>query len=300
MRRWSSILLLVMLAMAALAVASFHPDDSPASQSSQAPDRSGGTGPRGESGGPQGWPGTPPSPEPPLEPKAPATVKEGAVWIPPLPTMESVAPPAGWVTSGPDVPPMPLTLLRLPRTNITRAKFPAIDFHVHARELTTRRSLPELHHADGLDRHGRHRQSERRHRNNTRHGAEGGRAVPGSRRQLHHLQPRRDQRTGLVAEIRRRDGARLQGGRARHEGLQGARTGGQEPRRQLHPGRRPATRSDLGDGREARQADHDPHQRLDRPLLSDRPEERALRSRPVASSRRHVRESLPRRAALTK
>ena len=109
MRRWSSILLLVMLA------------DSQASQSSQA----------------QGWPGTPPSPEPPLEPKAPATVKEGAVWIPPLPTMASVAPPAGWVTSGPDVPPMPLTLLRLPRTNITRARFPAIDFHVHARELTT-------------------------------------------------------------------------------------------------------------------------------------------------------------------
>lgn len=41
------------------------------------------------------------------------------------------------VTSGPDVPPMPLTLLRLPRTNITRARFPAIDFHVHGRELTT-------------------------------------------------------------------------------------------------------------------------------------------------------------------
>ena len=28
-------------------------------------------------------------------------------------------------------------MLRLPRTNITRAKFPAIDFHVHAGELTT-------------------------------------------------------------------------------------------------------------------------------------------------------------------
>ena len=27
-------------------------------------------------------------------------------------------------------------MLRLPRTNITRAKFPAIDFHVHAGELT--------------------------------------------------------------------------------------------------------------------------------------------------------------------
>jgi predicted TIM-barrel fold metal-dependent hydrolase len=32
---------------------------------------------------------------------------------------------------------MPLTLLRLPRTNITRAKFPAIDVHVHAPQLTS-------------------------------------------------------------------------------------------------------------------------------------------------------------------
>ena len=53
---------------------------------------------RGQSGGPQGWAGTPPSPAPPLEPRVPATVKEGEVWIPPLPKMESVAPPAGWVS----------------------------------------------------------------------------------------------------------------------------------------------------------------------------------------------------------
>lgn len=125
MRRWSPILLLL---VAALASASFRSDNSQPSQSSR---------PRGESGGPQGWAGTPPSAEPPLEPKPPATVKEGDVWIPPLPTMASVAPPAGWVTSGPDEPPMPLTLLRLPRTNITRARFPAIDFHVHAPGLTT-------------------------------------------------------------------------------------------------------------------------------------------------------------------
>jgi predicted TIM-barrel fold metal-dependent hydrolase len=71
-------------------------------------------------------------------------VKERAVWIPPLPTMESVAPSANWVTSGPDTPPMPLTLLRLPRTNITRAKFPAIDFHVHAPELTTAEAYRNL------------------------------------------------------------------------------------------------------------------------------------------------------------
>jgi len=118
MRRWSLILLLVIVASVAFAV-SFQ-----ASQS------------RGGGGSPQGWTGTPPSPEAPLEPKAPATVKEGETWVPPLPAMELVAPPAGWVTSGPDVPPMPLTLLRLPRTKITRARFPAIDFHVHASGLT--------------------------------------------------------------------------------------------------------------------------------------------------------------------
>ena len=118
MRRWSLILLLVIVASVAFAV-SFQ-----ASQS------------RGGGGSPQGWTGTPPSPEAPLEPKAPATVKEGETWVPPLPAMELVAPPAGWVTSGPDVPPMPLTLLRLPRTKITRAKFPAIDFHLHASGLT--------------------------------------------------------------------------------------------------------------------------------------------------------------------
>ena len=126
MRRWSSILLLVIVASVAFAV-SFQ-----ASQS------------RGGGGTPQGWTGTPPSPEPPLEPRAPTTVKEGETWVPPLPAMELVAPPAGWVTSGPDVPPMPLTLLRLPRTNITRARFPAIDFHLHASGLTTVASYQSL------------------------------------------------------------------------------------------------------------------------------------------------------------
>ena len=37
----------------------------------------------------------------------------------------------------PEVPAMPKALMKLPRTPITRAKFPAIDFHVHARELKT-------------------------------------------------------------------------------------------------------------------------------------------------------------------
>ena len=30
---------------------------------------------------------------------------------------------------------MPKALMKLPRTAITRAKFPAIDFHFHGREL---------------------------------------------------------------------------------------------------------------------------------------------------------------------
>jgi predicted TIM-barrel fold metal-dependent hydrolase len=59
------------------------------------------------------------------------------VTIPPLPSMDSVRPPPGWVPDGNIVPRMPATLLRLPRTNITRAKFPAIDFHVHARGLNS-------------------------------------------------------------------------------------------------------------------------------------------------------------------
>ena len=37
----------------------------------------------------------------------------------------------------PEVPAMPKALMKLPRTPITRAKFPAIDFHVHGRSLRT-------------------------------------------------------------------------------------------------------------------------------------------------------------------
>jgi predicted TIM-barrel fold metal-dependent hydrolase len=144
MRRWTSTLLIVATVTAAFAAGSFWT----ASLESQS---SGGSAPganplrqRGEDKGPNGWAGAPPSPEPPLEPKTPPSVKERQVWIPPLPPMEAVAPPKGWVTSGPDVPPMPLTLLRLPRTNIARAKFPAIDFHVHGRGLNTRAAYERL------------------------------------------------------------------------------------------------------------------------------------------------------------
>jgi uncharacterized protein len=59
------------------------------------------------------------------------------VTIPPLPSMDAVKPPADWKPEGYVVPRMPETLMRLPRTNVTRAKFPAIDFHVHAAGLNT-------------------------------------------------------------------------------------------------------------------------------------------------------------------
>ncbi|MGH9675034.1 MAG: hypothetical protein ACRD44_17820, partial [Bryobacteraceae bacterium] len=40
-------------------------------------------------------------------------------------------------TPTPDAPAIPKALMKLPRTNITRAKFPAIDFHLHGRGLRT-------------------------------------------------------------------------------------------------------------------------------------------------------------------
>ena len=70
--------------------------------------------------------------------RAPAGVKEGATWVPEMPPMEALAPPPGWKPDGLEVPWIPATLLRIPRTNITRAKYPAIDFHNHTGSLTTR------------------------------------------------------------------------------------------------------------------------------------------------------------------
>lgn len=78
------------------------------------------------------------------EPRAPEGVAEGETWIPPLATFDDVAPSAGWQPPGVDQPPMPITLLRLPRTNVYRAKYPAIDFHVHARGLTSKEAYDQL------------------------------------------------------------------------------------------------------------------------------------------------------------
>ena len=70
--------------------------------------------------------------------RAPAGVKERDTWIPDMPSMEAVLPPTGWQPDGIEVPWMPATLLRLPRTNITRAKYPAIVVHNHTGSLSTR------------------------------------------------------------------------------------------------------------------------------------------------------------------
>lgn len=80
----------------------------------------------------------------PVEPRAPAGVAEGEIWVPPMPDMALTQAPAGWEPPGVEQPPMPYNLIRLPRTNITRAKYPAIDFHVHASNLTTTAAYDSL------------------------------------------------------------------------------------------------------------------------------------------------------------
>ena len=94
------------------------------------------------------------------------------------------------------------------------------------------------------------------------------------------------------------DGARIQGRRPGHEGLQ-------DPRHRARRTRTAATSRPTIPRLDAfwemaakyKSAGHDPHERLDRTLLSDRPAQRALRSGPVARARRHVRKSLQDRAA---
>jgi predicted TIM-barrel fold metal-dependent hydrolase len=44
----------------------------------------------------------------------------------------------------PEVPALPKALMKLPRTNITRAKFPALDFHFHGRTLRTAEDYQKL------------------------------------------------------------------------------------------------------------------------------------------------------------
>lgn len=80
----------------------------------------------------------------PTTPRAPASVAEGETWVPPMPPLEATVPPTGWEPDGVEQPPMPYILLRLPRTNIYRAKYPAVDVHVHAGGLTTPEAYEQL------------------------------------------------------------------------------------------------------------------------------------------------------------
>jgi predicted TIM-barrel fold metal-dependent hydrolase len=66
------------------------------------------------------------------------------VTVPPLAAPEEVAAPPGWKPDGHIPPRMPITLARLPRTAITRARYPAIDIHVHAPGLTTDQAYRQL------------------------------------------------------------------------------------------------------------------------------------------------------------
>src|SRR5438874_1940151 len=44
----------------------------------------------------------------------------------------------------PEVPAIPKALMKLPRTNITRAKFPTVDIHFHGRTLRTAQDYQKL------------------------------------------------------------------------------------------------------------------------------------------------------------
>src|SRR5262249_36126814 len=69
-------------------------------------------------------------------PRAPAGVKEGQIWIPELPALESLEPPPVWPPRRAEECWMPATLLRPPRANIGRPKDPVIDSHLHAGRTT--------------------------------------------------------------------------------------------------------------------------------------------------------------------
>src|SRR6476661_5416711 len=45
---------------------------------------------------------------------------------------------------GPEVPAMPKALMKLPRTDITRAKYPVVDFHLHGSQLKTAADYEKL------------------------------------------------------------------------------------------------------------------------------------------------------------
>ncbi len=200
--------------------------------------------------------------------RAPAGVKEGDTWIPEMPAMDALRPPPGWQPDGNEVPWMPATLLRLPRTNITRAKYPAIDFHNHTGSLRTREQYDAV--VKALDSVGV------------------GAVVNlngGTGDELDAVlkagEPYRDRVANFVTfngvginepGWSERFAALMERGfKAGAMGMKVSKQLGQELRNpgwQLHPGRRSASGSGLGNGREVPEARADSLERLDRPLLS--------------------------------
>ena len=123
----------------------------------------------------------------------------------------------------PEVPAMPKALMKLPRTPITRAKFPAIDFHLHGGQLRTAEDYQKMIavmdqtgigvicNMDG----GFGATFDQQH--------EGRRALPRPHHPVRQDRLRGDQRTGLAGKDGRGARARLSGRRGGTEDQQGAR-----------------------------------------------------------------------------
>ena len=60
------------------------------------------------------------------------------------PTQSPGSPARPGFQPAPEVPAMPKALMKLPRTNITRARFPALDFHFHGSQLRTAEDYQKL------------------------------------------------------------------------------------------------------------------------------------------------------------
>ena len=103
------------------------------------------------------------------------------------------------------------------------------------------------------------------------------------------------------------DGINEPGWSERYRGARGARLQGRRDRVKVSKGLGPGRENPDGtyiqadDPRldafwemcgEVQNAGHDPHERFDRPLLPDQPEQRTLRSRSLARARRHLRQPL--------
>ncbi len=207
--------------------------------------------------------------------------------VAPLPTRESIEAPAGWKPDGHVVPHMPETLLRLPRTPLTRAKYPAIDFHVHAGDLKTVEAyqtfikkmdeagigaIINLNGGTGANLDAALKAGEGfkdRVANFVTFSAEGINEPGWSEK--------------FAAEMERGFKAGAQGLKV----AKGLGLGAKNPDGTYIQCDDPRLDAVWAMAAKVQRAGDDPRQRLDRPLLSDQPEERALRSRIVGQAWRH-------------